>query len=112
MAILVLAPADPPVALPAGVALIPCAGLADLEAALAAPGYTAAVLVTDGLPPEALPFAAEAVRRAGIPVIEVRAQRWDGGTFSAVSAACRGVISGFGALGVGAAVALLQAEGH
>ncbi len=40
--------------------------------------------------------------------IEVRAERWDGHSPSPLSAACRGVISGFGLNGIHAAVKLLS----
>ena len=51
---------------------------------------------------------AEAVRACGKRCIEVRAERWDGRTPSPLSAACAGVISGFGANGIQAAVRLLS----
>ena len=59
-----------------------------------------AVLLTDGLDLEDLDSLASAIRERGGPCIEVRSERWDGETQSPVSAACRGVISGFGANGV------------
>ncbi|MBI5948896.1 MAG: hypothetical protein HY875_12230 [Chloroflexi bacterium] len=79
--------------------------LADVLAALRGDGP--AVLCSDGFDDGWLePVAAEVRVRAG-PVIEVRSQRWDGVTPSPVSAACRGVISGFGVRGVDAAVSVL-----
>jgi hypothetical protein len=66
-----------------------------------------AVLVTDGLDQEDLDSLASVIRERGGPCIEVRSARWDGETQSPVSAACRGVISGFGANGVRRAAELL-----
>lgn len=70
----------------------------------------AAVLVSDPLRGDGLSAVAEAVSRCAYRVIEVRTLGWDGVTESVLSAACRGVISGFGLAGVPAAVALLQRE--
>jgi hypothetical protein len=69
----------------------------------------AALLYSD-LPPESQRALAAAVKENGRPVIEVRGERWDGETQSELSAACRGVISGFGFGGVAAAIALLRRE--
>jgi 3-dehydroquinate dehydratase len=69
-----------------------------------------AAVLYSGLPPESQPALAAAVREGGRPVIEVRGERWDGETQSELSAACRGVISGFGFGGVAAAIALLGRE--
>ncbi|MCC7366676.1 MAG: hypothetical protein IT303_20125 [Dehalococcoidia bacterium] len=55
-----------------------------------------AVILSDTIHHEALPELAAAVRAGQGPVIEVRSHAWDGTTWSALSAACRGVISGFG----------------
>ena len=65
-----------------------------------------AVLWSDRLSQSDLPTVAAAVRLRQAPVIEVRAARWDGETPSSLSAACRGVISGFAEAGIGAAVRL------
>lgn len=81
-------------------------------AGLLAGEFEAAVLWSDGVPADDLPAVAAAVRACGKPVIEVHGERWDGTTFSPLSAACRGVISGFGANGVRAARDLLLAEAH
>lgn len=78
----------------------------DLAAALEG-AFAAAVLWSDGLDAEGLVAAAEAVQACGRPVVEVQARRWDGFTHSPLSAACRGVISGFGFAGVVAAERLL-----
>lgn len=54
---------------------------------------------------------AAVITARGLPVIEVRAERWDGHTHSPLSAACRGVISGFGvAPGIVAAAGVLARE--
>ena len=68
-----------------------------------------AVFLSDGLQEPELEEVAQAVRGGPVvAVIEVRAQRWDGRTWSPVSAACRGVISGFGLRGVDAALRALR----
>lgn len=82
------------------------------EAVGALPDATVpAVVWSDGLfeddPTEIAPF----VRARAAATIEVRADRWDGRTPSHLSAACRGVISGFGVNGVKRAVELLRSEG-
>ena len=79
--------------------------LAGVLAALRGDGPVA--LCSDGFRPAWLEPVAAAIRARAAPVIEVRLQRWDGVTQSPVSAACRGVISGFGARGVDAAVSVL-----
>ena len=56
----------------------------------------AAVIWSDGLEADSLEAVAAAVRDREGACIEVRSERWDGQTFSPLSAACRGVISGFG----------------
>ena len=71
--------------------------------------FDGAVLVSDGIAEGDLGEVASAVAASGRPVIEVRTERWDGKSPSALSAACRGVISGFGRAGVGAAVEALRA---
>jgi hypothetical protein len=68
-----------------------------------------AVLWSDGLGHSDLPTVATVVRQRSAMVIEVRAERWDGETQSPLSAACRGVISGFAESGVAAAVRLAVA---
>jgi 3-dehydroquinate dehydratase len=78
----------------------------DLASALEG-SFSAAVLWSDGLSGDDLGIAAEAVRTAGRPVVEVQARRWDGFSHSPLSAACKGVISGFGVAGIVAAAKLL-----
>jgi hypothetical protein len=79
-----------------GVEIVRYSGAAGLAGRLR--GYDAAVLVSDGLAdPDAV---AGEIRALGLPVIEVQAARWDGETHSALTAACRGVIAGFGAAAV------------
>jgi hypothetical protein len=70
----------------------------------------AAIIVSDGLRPEELPAVAEAVRASNKRCIEVRGEAWDGTTFSPLSAACRGAVSGFGPAAVARAVELLRAS--
>jgi hypothetical protein len=92
-----------------GVRPEPCGSPVELANALRGQ-WDAAILLTGGIPDELLAAIAESVRASGRPVIEVRSDRWDGATPSPVSAACRGVISGFGPAGAAAAAALLQRE--
>jgi 3-dehydroquinate dehydratase len=68
------------------------------------------VLDSDGLGDDTLAAVAAALRERSGPCIEVRARAWDGESHSPVSAACRGVISGFGVAGIRAALALLLEE--
>ncbi len=81
----------------------------DVLAALGTPA-DAAVLLSDLLDEQHGMIVAGAIRQSGRPTVEVRSERWDGQAFSPVSAACRGVISGFGLGGISAAVALLRRE--
>lgn len=83
--------------------------VADIQAAMAS-GTGPVVLLSDGLSDSNVTTAADAVRAAAMTVIEVRSERWDGASYSELSAACRGVISGFGADGILAALALLERE--
>jgi hypothetical protein len=84
-------------------------GYGTADEAVAALGAAAgpAVLWSDGIAADRLEEAAGAVRGRSGAVIEVRGEGWDGETFSPLSAACRGVISGFGAAGVSEALRLL-----
>jgi len=72
-------------------------------------GNGPAVVVSDGLLDSA-DAVAFAIKSSGRSCIEVRSERWDGQAESALSAACRGVIAGFGPAGVVAAVDLLLGE--
>ena len=104
--ILVILPegiAPPP--LPDGVDVRICATPAEVAAALGAAAGDA-VLCIDGLA-GAGEIAEAAVACAGT-VIQVELESWDGEAHSPVSAACAGVIAGFGVGGVSAAVALLR----
>jgi hypothetical protein len=106
-AVLVLVPRGFAVTgLPEGVMFVPFQTAFDAVVALKA-SDAPAVLVTDGLDQEDLDSLASVIRERGGPCIEVRSARWDGETQSPVSAACRGVISGFGANGVRRAAELL-----
>ncbi len=111
--IVVLAPALHARELPGlgkDVRVVAYASLGEAIAALRDPAEPA-VIWSDGLfeddPIEIAPF----IRTRRAATIEVRARRWDGRTPSHLSAACRGVISGFGANGVKRAVELLRSEG-
>ncbi len=81
----------------------------DFEGARAAllGSYAGAVLVSDTIPADRHAVVASAVRAAGYPVIEVQSRPWRGEEHSLLTAACRGVVAGFGAAGVGAAVRAL-----
>jgi len=108
MPVIVLVAAPREIAgLPPGAEVVPLTEASTLTQALE--GCTGAVVVSDGFPPPALNALAAAARQAVVPVIEVRAERWDGQSPSPLSAACRGVISGFGDAGIRAAVELLLA---
>ncbi len=111
MTVLLLVPAGFPVPpqLWERAAILPCGSAEDLAAALAQP-HDAAVIVTDALPDFSLEGVAAAIRASSKPCVEVRSERWDGESFSPVSAACRGVISGFGASGLLAAATLVESE--
>ena len=107
-AVLVLVPREFPVSgLPEGAMFVPFQAAFDAVVALKA-SDAPAVLVTDGLDPEDLDSLAAIIRERTGPCIEVRSERWDGETQSPVSAACRGVISGFGANAVRRAAELLE----
>lgn len=67
-----------------------------------------AVIWSDGVEDDAIDAVAAAVRDHEAACIEVRAERWDGASFSSLSAACRGVISGFGMGGLPPAARLLR----
>ena len=70
-----------------------------------------AVIWSDGLFEDDPTEIAPLVRVRVAATVEVRASRWDGRTPSHLSAACRGVIAGFGVDGVKRAVELLRSEG-
>jgi len=107
MSILVLVPAGTvPGALPTGCDVVTYADGDDVARALAGP-FDAAIILSDGLPGANLAIVAAAVSSCGRPVIEVRSEHWDGATHSPLSAACRGVISGFGLAGIGEAIRAL-----
>ncbi len=83
----------------------------DLAGALRDPqGLAAMVVWGPAIPESAVERMADAIRASGIQCIEVRPERWDGRTPSPLSAACRGVISGFGIAGILAALDFLRAE--
>ena len=96
--------------LPAGTALVPFETVVDAIVALKATAIPA-VVCTDGLAPEDLPPLAAAITAHPVPCIEVRIGAWDGESASPVAAACRGVISGFGANAIRYAIEFLLAGG-
>ena len=105
-AVLVILPAGvtaPPLA--DGVEVTACATASEVTAALAA--ATGDVVLCAG---DRRGDAEVAGAVAGVTgsVIQVELESWDGVTHSAVSAACAGVIAGFGTAGIVAAVALLR----
>jgi 3-dehydroquinate dehydratase len=95
-----------PGSLPAGSLFVPFETVVDAVVALKATTLPA-VVCTDGLAPEDLPALAAAIAAHPASCIEVRSAAWDGEATSPVSAACRGVISGFGPHGLRRAVELL-----
>lgn len=94
--------------LPTGSVLVPYETVVDAVVALKATALPA-VVCTDGLAPEDLPSLAAAIAAHPASCIEVRAAAWDGESGSPVAAACRGVVSGFGAHGIRRAAELLLA---
>lgn len=81
-----------------------------LASQLATNGDSPAVILTAGITDTDQEIIAAAIRTHGIRVIEVREERWDGFSASPLSAACKGVIAGFGANGIGAAITALRAS--
>jgi 3-dehydroquinate dehydratase len=92
-------------ALPAGADVVRYATARELVAGLRE--GMRAVIVTDGL--SGGDAVAHAIRTLGASAIEVQSQRWDGETHSELTAACRGVIAGFGAGAVAYAVGVFGA---
>lgn len=105
-AVLVILPAGlAPPPLPDGVEVRTCATSGEVVGALSGAAGDV-VLCCEGLPDAEV--IAGAVRTAEATVILVEPGAWDGESHSPVSAACAGVIAGFGVAGVSAAVALLR----
>jgi hypothetical protein len=67
------------------------------------------LLVSDGLRGDDLSAVVEAVRRCGVPIVEVRSAQWDGFERLELATVCKGVVSGFG-VDAAWAVALLHAR--
>lgn len=82
----------------------------ELQRTLAEPGLSGAALLSDGIPAIELEPVTDVVANSRAAIIEVRTAGWDGVSGSPLSAACRGVISGFGENGLWTAVALLEEE--
>jgi len=108
MRVLVLLPTATatPGDLTAGCDVVAYRGPDDIVSALAGT-FEAAVILSDGLAGDGLGSVAAAVAACGRAVIEVRSERWDGTSHSPLSAACRGVVSGFGLAGIREAVRAL-----
>ncbi len=92
------------VSVPAGAEVASYGSLEDALAALSAHPDSALVILSDGLSEEDGAQLAARLRGRPAPVFEVRSQRLDGTSASALGGACTGVIAGFGAAGVTAAV--------
>lgn len=109
MDVALLVPASRVAKVPAmpGTMVLPYGTALDLIVSLRAIGNPA-VIWSDGVDDDAVDAVAAAVRDHGAACIEVRAERWDGASFSPLSAACRGVISGFSVGGIRAAAGLLR----
>jgi len=108
--VLVLVPAGfDPGSLPPGATVHTYDGVSTAVAALRATDAPA-VICSDALSGDDLALVAAAVGHRAGQCIEVRSTRWDGEAHSPLAAACRGVISGFGAAGVRRAAALLLAS--
>jgi hypothetical protein len=107
--VLVLVPAGfDPGPLPPGTAIRAYGDVPSAAAALRGTDAPA-VICSDALSGDGLAQVAAAVGDRPGQCIEVRSTRWDGEAHSPLAAACRGVISGFGADGVRRAAALLVA---
>ncbi len=105
-AVLVVLPSGiTPPPLPDGVEVRTCATAAEVTAALAAATGDVALCGGDRRGDAEV---ADAIAAVTGTVIQVELESWDGVTHSAVSAACAGVIAGFGTAGIAAAVALLR----
>ena len=105
-AVLVILPGGvtaPPLA--DGVEVTACATASEVTAALAA-ATGDVVLCAGDLAGDA--GVADALAAVAGTVVQVELEWWDGVTHSAVSAACEGVIAGFGTAGIAAAVAVLR----
>lgn len=79
---------------------------AQLAAMLGSSGNDPVVIVAGEISIEDQENIAAAIRAHSLRAVEVRAERWDGFSASPLSAACRGVIAGFGANGIPAAIAV------
>ena len=81
----------------------------DIVRTLAAldPSVAGVVLMSDGLGRAALASIIPAVQAAGVPVVEVRGEQWDGFSVSPLARVCKGVVSGFGVEGARAAALAL-----
>ena len=104
--VLVIVPAGlAPPPLPEGVDVRTCTTAGEVADALSGAAGDV-VLCCEGFPD--LELIAGAVRTVDSTVVLVEPGAWDGESHSPISAACSGVIAGFGIAGVSAAVALLR----
>lgn len=106
MTVVVLAPAHVTVASRgADVRAYVTAG--DLRLRLRELGGAKAVIYHEGFGATDQATIAATIREAGATCIEVRAARWDGFESSPLSAACQGVLAGFGTAAIAQAVSAL-----
>ncbi len=92
-----------------GAVLVPFTSTLDVVVSLRASPLPA-VICTDTIPPDESESLVTAIRERAGPSIEVRLAGWDGESHSPISAACRGVVSGFGTAGVVRAANLLASD--
>ena len=107
--VLILIPAAEAASLPhvEGAVLVPFTTTLDVVVSLKASPLPA-ILCTDTIPAEEADAVVTALRDRPAACIEVRLAPWDGESHSPISAACRGVIAGFGVVGVVRAAELLS----
>ena len=109
--VLVIAPVEVANTLPSieDSVLVPVTSTLDVVVSLKG-SHLPAIVCTDHLAAEEADAIAAAIRERTAPCIEVRLASWDGESHSPISAACRGVISGFGVGGLARAAELLASE--
>ena len=95
---------------PMGAFIVSYGSAGDLVSKLLAHDGGPVVIDSRGIDDEGQRAVAATLREHGLLCIEVRRERWDGFSPSPLSAACRGVIAGFGDAGIAAAVRLLAEQ--
>ena len=95
---------------PMGAFIVSYGSAGDLVSKLLAHDGGPVVIDSTGIDDEGQRAVATALREHGLICIEVRRERWDGFSPSPLSAACRGVIAGFGDAGIAAAVRLFAEQ--